>query len=168
MIWRDFVHARLHRSRLRRHALDLKLSTLLSPVRLYRMHTIVAEYVIDLRQNPRCNCQGMWHRAGSCRAHAAGARRRCRHGDWFICHFRWMADGVHHIATAMAAAFVCVYRTTETVTLSRPRPGKLHFTGGLGAFRAINPSRGNGCAYQLAVAARQLASTNTCATDARA
>jgi hypothetical protein len=140
------VHARIDiESRLRRRALQLEIiDYFYLVVRLHRSHSCVAEYVLDLQfvdPYPRLSRRiaSRWMLATFIlTALAIGIAARIGSS---AAPGNWIAVCAIVSSMAVAAALVCVYRTTETVALYsvHGQAKLLEFTSGLGAFRAVKP-----------------------------
>jgi hypothetical protein len=156
-------HARIElQSRLRRQALHLELiDYYYLVVRLYRSRSVAAEYVLDLRfvdavPGVSRHFASRWLLAAVVLVALAGAialriSSSAAATGWLV------ACGVVS-GMAIAAALICLYRTTETISLysAHGRAKLFEFTSGLGAKRAFKPFTGKLRAHiQLAAAGRR-------------
>jgi hypothetical protein len=140
------VHARIDvESRLRRRTLQLEIiDYFYLVVRLHRSNSIVAEYVLDLQfVDPSLRLSrriaSRWMIATLVLAALAiGIAVRISSS---AAPGNWLAVCATVSGMAVAAALVCSYRTTETVTLysAHGQAKLLEFTSGPGAFRAVKP-----------------------------
>ena len=157
------LHARIDlQSRLRRRALQLELiDYYYLVVRSYRAQSVIAEYVLDLRfvdsslASSR-HFASRWLLAALVLVALAGAIA-FRIVD-SAATAGWLAACGIVSALAVAAAVVCLYRTTETISMysTHGRARLLEFTGGLGANRAFKPFTSKLAAHiKIAIAARR-------------
>lgn len=156
-------HARIElQSRLRRRVLQLELiDYYYLVVRSYRARAVAAEYVLDLRFVDAAflssrHFASRWLLAALALGALAGAMvfrisGSAAVGEWLT------ASGVV-VGMAVAAAVICLYRTTETISMvsAHGRAKLFEFTSGLGAERAFKPFLGKLKAHiQLATASRR-------------
>jgi hypothetical protein len=156
-------HARIElHSRLRRRALQLELiDYYYLVVRSYRAHFVAAEYVLDLRFVDASlalsrHFASRWLLSAVVLGALAGAIAFRIGGS--AASAGWLAAGSIVLAMAVAAAIVCIYRTTETVSMysAHGRARLFEFTSGLGAKRALAPFTNKLAAHvKLATAARR-------------
>jgi hypothetical protein len=156
-------HARIElQSRLRRRALHLELiDYYYLVVRLYRSRSVAAEYVLDLRfvdaaLGSSRHFASRWLLATLVLVALAGAIALRVASS--TAATAWLAACGIVSALAIAAALICLYRTTETISLysAHGRAKLFEFTSGLGAKRAFKPFTGKLAAHiQLAVAGRR-------------
>jgi hypothetical protein len=156
------LHGRIElQSWLRRRTLRLELvDYYYLIVRSYRSRSIAAEYVLDLRfvdSSPELSKHfaSRWFLAALGLMALAGA----------IAFFggpaapvAWMVTCGILSGTAVAAAVVCLYRTTETISMysAHGRAKLLEFTSGFGAERAFRPFTNKLAAHiKVALAARR-------------
>jgi hypothetical protein len=157
------LHARIElHSRLRRRALQLELiDYYYLVVRSYRARSVAAEYVLDLRF-----------------VDATLALSRHFASRWLICALvlvalggalalrigasaapaGWLAASGIVLGMAVAATVVCIYRTTETISMysDHGRARLFELTSGLGVQKAVKPFTNKLAAHvRLAVAARR-------------
>jgi len=157
-------HARIElQSRLRRRALQLELiDYYYLVVRSYRARSVAAEYVLDLRFVDAAflssrHFASRWLLAALVLGALAGAMvlrisGAAAAGEWLT------ACGVVIGMAAVAAAVICLYRTTETISMysAHGRAKLFEFRAGLGAGRAFAPFTGKLRAHiQLATASRR-------------
>jgi hypothetical protein len=157
------LHARVElHSRLRRRALQLDLvDYYYLVVRSYRSRAVDAEYVLDLRfvdaapESSR-HFASRWLLAALVLVALAGAIAFRIAGS--AAAAGWLGACGIVSGMAVAAALVCVYRTTETISMysAHGRAKLLEFTTGLGTKRAFKPFTSKLAAHiRLAVAARR-------------
>jgi hypothetical protein len=157
------LHGRIElRSRLRRRSLRLDLvDYYFLVVRSYRSSSMAAEYVLDLRfvdSSPGLSRHfaSRWLLAALALIALAGAIA-LRIAD-SAAPAQWLAACGVVSGMAVAAALVCFYRTTETISIysAHGRAKLLEFTSGLGAKRAFKPFTNKLAAHiRLALAARR-------------
>jgi len=143
------VHARVGlRSCLRRRAVQLDIIDyryLL--VRSWRSHTLLAEYVLDLRfvdRAPRLSRHVAWRwmmAALGLIAVAAAIAVEIRLSGWQLWQHHWLVPFLVAAGSGALTVFICAYQTSETVILysAHGRAKLLEFTGGLGTLRAVRP-----------------------------
>jgi hypothetical protein len=157
------VHARIAvQSRLRRRALQLELiDYYFLVVRLNRAGSLAAEYVLDLRFvdssfTTSRHIASRWILAAlALGALGTGIALRI---EASAAPAQWLAACGVVLGMAAAATIVCLYRTTETVSLysAHGRAKLLEFTSGLGGIRAFKPFTAKLAAHtKLALAARR-------------
>jgi hypothetical protein len=157
------LHGRIDvHSRLRRKSLQLELiEYYYLVVRLYRSHSLSAEYVLDLRfvdsslEFSRRIASRWILTTLALVALATGIALRIQSAP---VPNDWLLACVVVCGMTIGAALVCLYRTTETVELysSHGRARLLTFTSGIGAVRALKPFRAKIAAHiRLATAARR-------------
>lgn len=157
------VHARIElHSRLRRRALQLELvDYYYLAVRSYRASIIAAEYVLDLRFVDASlalsrHFASRWLLSALLLIALAGAIAFRISGS--TAPAGWLAASGVVLIMALAAAAVCIYRTTETVSMYsvHGRARLFEFTSGLGVKRAVQPFKNKLAAHvKLATAARR-------------
>jgi len=161
------VHARVGlRSRLRRVALHLEIiDYYYLSVRTSRSRLPVAEYVLDLRflnAKPRVSRHVAW-RSLACALLAALITVAAVRFGAFESQHHWVAVLVAVAgAGAALAALICIYRTSESVTLysDHGQVKVLEFTGSLGTLRAVRVFLARLAAHtRLATAARRRSRT---------
>lgn len=140
------VHARIVlRSRLRRRALQLELiDYYFLVVRLHRARSVVTEYVLDLRFADSAltasrHFASRWLLTACALALLAGAI--AFRIELSAAPGGWLAAFAVASSLAVAAALVCVARTTETIAMYslHGRAKLLEFTSGPGIARAFRP-----------------------------
>jgi len=157
------LHARIElRSRLRRRALQLELvDYYYLVVRSYRSRSVAAEYVLDLRfvdaapESSR-HFASRWLLAALVLTALAGAIAFRIAGS--AAAAGWLGACGIVSGLAVAATLICIYRTTETISMysAHGRAKLFEFTSGLGARRAFKPFTSKLAAHiKLAVAARR-------------
>jgi hypothetical protein len=156
-------HARVElRSRLRRRVLQLELiDYYYLVVRSYRAHFVAAEYVVDLRFVDASlalsrHFASRWLLSALVLVALAGAIAFRIAGS--AAPAGWLAASGIVLAMAIAAAAVCIYRTTETISMysANGRARLFEFTSGLGVKRAVKPFMNKLAAHiKLATAARR-------------
>jgi hypothetical protein len=132
-------------SRLRRRALQLELiDYYFLVVRSYRASVVAAEYVLDLRfvdASPALSRHfaSRWLLSALVLFALAGAIALRIGGS--AAPAGWAAASGIVLAMAIAAAVVCIYRTTETISMysTHGRATLFEFTSGLGVKRALAP-----------------------------
>lgn len=141
------VHASLRlRSALRRRATELEIiDYYYLSVRAKRPRADLSEYVLDLRfidPRPRLSRHIAWRWMGA----AGGLALLTAISAWWIARSeaQWWSHAWLPVALALSiatavATVVCVYRTTETLTLysGHGHARVLQLVGGIGTFRAI-------------------------------
>jgi hypothetical protein len=157
------VHARIElHSRLRRRALQLELvDYYYLAVRSYRARFVAAEYVLDLRFVDASlalsrHFASRWLLSTLVLITLAGAIAYRVGGS--ATPGGWLAAAGVVLTMAVAAAVVCIYRTTETVSMysTHGRARLFEFTSGLGVKRAVHPFTNKLAAHvKLASAARR-------------
>ena len=157
------LHARIElRSRLRRRALQLDLvDYYYLVVRSYRSRSVAAEYVLDLRfvdavPGSSRHFASRWLLAALVLVALAGAIAFRIAGS--AAAAGWLGACGIVSGLAVAAALICIYRTTETISMysAHGRAKLFEFTSGLGARRAFKPFTSKLAAHiKLAVAARR-------------
>ena len=156
-------HARVElQSRLRGRALQLELvDYYYLVVRAYRARAVAAEYVLDLRfvdavPGSSRHFASRWLLAALTLVALAGAIAYRIAGS--AAAAEWLAACGIVSGLAIAASLVCLYRTTETISMysAHGRAKLFEFTSGLGAQRAFKPFTSKLAAHiKLAVAARR-------------
>jgi hypothetical protein len=150
------------RSWLRRRTLQLELiDYYYLVVRSYRSRTVAAEYVLDLRFVDSSfglsrHFASRWLLAALGAAVLAVATGLLTGGS--AAPVRWLVACGILSAIAVAAAVVCLYRTTETISMCsvHGRARLFEFTGGFGAQRALKPFTKKLVAHiKFAIAARR-------------
>ena len=157
------LHGRIElQSRLRRRTLRLELvDYYYLVVRSYGSRSVAAEYVLDLRfvdSSPGLSRHfaSRWLLAALVLMALAGAIALRTGGS--AAPAGWLAACGVVSGMAVAAAVVCLYRTTETISMysAHGRAKLLEFTSGLGAKRTFKPFTNKLAAHiKLAVAARR-------------
>jgi hypothetical protein len=157
------VHARIQlQSRLRRGSLQLELiDYYYLVVRSYRSHSVASEYTLDLRFADSSlamsrHFASRWFMAALLLGVLAGAiafriASSAAPAGWLV------ACGIVS-AMAVAAAIVCVYRTTETIAMysAHGRAKLFQFTSGFGAQKGFRLFTNKLAAHiKLAIAARR-------------
>jgi hypothetical protein len=156
-------HARIElHSRLRRRALQLELiDYYYLVVRSYRADLVAAEYVLDLRFVDASltlsrHFASRWLLSTLVLIVLAGAIAFRIGGS--AAPVGWLAASLIVFVMAVAAAIVCIYRTTETLSMYsvHGRARLFEFTSGLGVKRAFRPFTNKLAAHvKLATAARR-------------
>jgi hypothetical protein len=155
------AHIELH-SRLTRRALELELiDYYYLVVRSYRASAVAAEYVLDLRFADASlassrHFASRWLLAALVLMALAGALA-LRIGD-SAAPVAWLAAFGIVSAAAVAAAVVCIYRTTQTISMysAHGRARLFEFTSGLGTKRGLQPFAKKLAAHvKLATSARR-------------
>jgi hypothetical protein len=157
------LHARIElQSRLRRRAVQLELTDYYYlVVRSFRARAVAAEYVLDLRFADAAvglsrHFATRWFLAALVFVALAGAIAFRITGS--AASTGWLVACGIVSAIALAAAIVCIYRTTETISIYsvHGRARLFEFTSGLGAKRRFKPFTSKlGAHIQLALAARR-------------
>jgi hypothetical protein len=156
-------HARVQlNSWLRRRALQLELiDYYYLVVRVYRARSVTAEYVLDLRFVDASlalsrHFASRWLLSALVLSVLAGAIAFRIGGS--TTQGGWLAAGGIVLGMAVAAVVVCIYRTTETVSMYsvHGRARLFEFTSGLGVKRAVEPFTSKLAAHvKVATAARR-------------
>lgn len=156
-------HARVDvRDRIRRRALTLEIiDYFYLAVRVHRSRSVVAEYVLDLRfVDPSVRMSRhiatRWLAATLALAALAVAIGLRVQGSAAPGH--WIVACLVASTLAVAAAFVCAYRTTETLAVFsiHGRAKLLEYTGTVGLRRALRPFMTKLSAHvRIAIAARR-------------
>ena len=157
------LHARIElHSRIRRRALQLELvDYYYLVVRLYRARFVASEYVLDLRfvdTSPALSrhVASRWLLSALALIALAGAIALRISSS--VAPTGWLAATGVVFGMAVAATIVCLYRTTETISMysAHGRARLFEFTSGLGVKRAIGPFTNKLAAHvKLATAARR-------------
>jgi hypothetical protein len=157
------LHARIElHSRLRQRALQLELiDYYYLVVRSYRARAVAAEYVLDLRFVDASlalsrHFASRWLLSALVLIALAGAIALRIGGS--AAPAGWLAASGIVLGMAVAATIVCIYRTTETISMYsvHGRARLFEFTSGLGAKRAVKPFTNKLAAHvRLATAARR-------------
>jgi hypothetical protein len=157
------LHARVElQSRLRRRAVQLDLvDYYYLVVRLFRSRAVAAEYVLDLRFADASlglsrHFASRWLLAALVLVALAGAMA-LRVAD-SAAPVSWLVACSIVAAVALAAAVVCLYRTTETISIYsvHGRAKLFEFTSGLGVKRRFKPFTNKLAAHiKLALSARR-------------
>jgi hypothetical protein len=157
------LHARVElRSRIRRRVLQLELiDYYYLVVRSYRARLVAAEYVLDLRFADASltlsrHVASRWILSALVLVALAGAIAYRISGS--AAPASWLAACGTVYGMAVAATVVCLYRTTETLSMYslHGHARLLEFTAGLGVKRAVGPFRNKLAAHiKLATAARR-------------
>jgi hypothetical protein len=157
------LHGRIElQSRLRRRTLRLELiDYYYLVVRSYRSRSVAAEYVLDLRFVDTApglsrHFASRWLLAALAFIALAGATA-LRVGD-SATPVGWLTACGVLLGMGVAATVVCLYRTTETISMysAHGRAKLFEFTSGLGANRVFKPFTNKLAAHiRLAVAARR-------------
>jgi hypothetical protein len=156
-------HAQIElHSRLRRRALQLELvDYYYLVVRSYRARFVAAEYVLDLRFVAGSfalsrHFASRWLLSALALVALAGAIALRIGGS--TAPAGWLAATGIVFCMAVAATVVCIYRTTETISMysAHGRARLFEFTSGLGVQRAVKPFTNKLAAHiKLATAARR-------------
>lgn len=157
------VHASIElHSRLRRRALQLQLiDYYFLVVRAYRGRAMVAEYVLDLRfVDATLACSKHFASRWLLAALALGTLgvAIALRIDGSAAPTGWLIAAGIVTSAAVAAAAVCIYRTTETLSMhsAHGRARLFEFTAGLGVKKAFAPFAGKLAAHiKLATRARR-------------
>jgi hypothetical protein len=157
------LHARIElHSRLRRRALQLELiDYYYLVVRSYRARFVAAEYVLDLRFVDASlalsrHVASRWLLSALVLIALAGAIALRIGGS--SAPAGWLAASGIVLGMAVAAAVVCIYRTTETISMYsvHGRARLFEFTSGLGVKRSVKQFTNKLAAHvRLATAARR-------------
>src|SRR5262249_15578847 len=140
------LHGRIElHSRLRRRALQLELvDYYYLVVRSYRARFVAAEYVLDLRFVDASlalskHFASRWLLSALVLIALASAIALRTNGS--AAPGGWLAASSIVLGMAVAAAVVCLYRTTETISMYsvHGRARLFEFTSGLGVKRAVKP-----------------------------
>jgi hypothetical protein len=157
------LHARIElQSRLRRRALQLELvDYYYLVVRSYRSRSIAAEYVLDLRFADSSlalsrHFASRWL-IGALALGALASAIGLQIAE-SVAPAGWLAACGVVSGMAVVAAVICLYRTTETISMlsTHGRAKLFEFTSGLGARRAFKPFTSKLAAHiKVAIAARR-------------